>query len=99
MTALLAALDRAGNGWSSRLQGARWADVGAAVLSNLADHGVIWVLVAGVKARRPDRRRRALWTLAGAGVASFCVNRTVKQLVGRARPDVAAPEAGVSLPV
>lgn len=87
LAAILTAIDDAGTAWSGRLGGRRWADVGAVVLSNLSDHGVIWVLIAGGKARRPGpARRRAIWTLACAGIASFGVNRAVKQVVGRARP-------------
>lgn len=96
---ILTAIDDAADAWSERLRGARWADTGAAVLSNLSDHGVIWVLIAGAKARRPGPgRRRALSTLACAGVASFSVNRAVKRVVGRARPDVARA-AGPSGPL
>jgi len=94
------AIDEAGEAWSERLRGARGADVGAAVLSNLSDHGVVWVVLAGLKARRQGpTRRRAIWTLACAGIASFSVNRTVKQLVGRSRPVATAAVSPGPLPV
>ncbi len=101
-TGILSAIDHAGDAWSDRLRGKRWADLGAAVFSNLSDHGVVWVVLAGVKARRPGvARRRAIWTLACAGVVSFSVNRVVKQLVGRSRPTAtgAAAQLPVALPV
>jgi undecaprenyl-diphosphatase len=61
---------------------------GAALVSNLADYGLIWVIVALCKARRrgPDRRR-ALASLAVAGVSSYAVNRAVKSAVDRQRPE------------
>lgn len=93
LAGVLAAIDDAGDAWSDRLRGRRWADVGAAVLSNLSDHGVIWVVIACLKALKPGPpRRRAIWTLACAGVTSFSVNRAVKQMVGRARPAVDGAE-------
>ena len=61
---------------------------GSALVSNLADYGLIWVIVALFKARRrgPDRRR-AMVSLALAGVSSYGVNRAVKSAVGRERPE------------
>lgn len=86
------AIDDAGERWSAKLRGRRWADVGAAVLSNLSDHGVAWVLVAAWKARHAGpERRRAVVALAVAGVSSYGVNRAVKQVVGRTRPETANP--------
>ena len=70
------------------LRGRSGIDRAAAVISNLADYGLIWVLLAGVKARRrgPDRRR-AVMALGVAGFSSLIVNRVVKQAVERQRPD------------
>ncbi|HTX63400.1 MAG TPA: hypothetical protein VMD28_07150, partial [Acidimicrobiales bacterium] len=48
----LGAIDDAGDRLAGGLRGRHWADVAAAVLSNLSDHGVIWVLAASWKARR-----------------------------------------------
>jgi undecaprenyl-diphosphatase len=63
------------------------ADTAAMVISNLSDYGVVWVLLAGWKARRPSSRRRAIAALAIAGVASYAVNVGVKALVRRERPE------------
>ena len=60
----------------------------AAVVSNLADYGLIWVALAGLKGRRrgPDRRR-AVVGLAAAGFSSLLVSRAVKAAVARERPE------------
>ncbi|HVC15042.1 MAG TPA: phosphatase PAP2 family protein [Acidimicrobiales bacterium] len=84
-----AAIDDAGERWSATLRGRRWADVAASALSNLSDHGVVWVLTAGWAARRPGlRRRRAVVTLAFAGISSYGVNRALKRAAARSRPEV-----------
>jgi undecaprenyl-diphosphatase len=63
-------------------------DRAAALVSNLADYGLVWVLLALVKARRrgPDRRR-AIVALGMAGVSSFVTSRLAKSLVERQRPE------------
>jgi undecaprenyl-diphosphatase len=87
----LGALDDAGDRWTALLRGRRWADLSAAVLSNLSDHGAVWVLAAAWKARRPgEARRRAVVALALSGIASYGVNRAVKRVVARSRPGHAA---------
>ncbi len=70
------------------LRGRPGIDRAAAVVSNLADYGLVWVLLAGLKARRrgPDRRR-AVVALGLAGFSSLLVNRTVKAAVERERPE------------
>ena len=70
------------------LRGRPGADRAAAVVSNLADYGLVWVLLAGVKARRRGpNRRRAVVALAAAGFSSMIVNRAIKDAVSRQRPD------------
>lgn len=92
---LLALIDDAGEASLGRLRGQRWADTAAAVVSNLADYGYVWVALALWKARRAGHgRRRAVLALAGAGVTSYCVNKLAKQLVGRGRPDGASAPTG-----
>ncbi len=70
------------------LRGRPGIDRAAVVVSNLADYGLIWVVLAGLKARRrgPDRRR-AVVALATAGFSSLIVSRVVKRAVERQRPD------------
>ena len=93
------AIDDAGDRWAASLRGRHWVDVSAAVLSNLADHGAVWVLAAAWKARRPGpARRRAVVALALSGTSSYGVNRAVKQVVGRSRPEHAEPPTN-GLPV
>jgi undecaprenyl-diphosphatase len=63
-------------------------DRAAAAISNLADYGLIWVLLAGVRARRRGTdRRRAVVALATAGFSSLIVSRMVKAAVERQRPE------------
>jgi undecaprenyl-diphosphatase len=70
------------------LRGRPGADRAAALVSNLADYGLVWVLLAGIKARRRGpNRRRAVVALAAAGFSSLVVNRVVKDAVSRQRPD------------
>ena len=68
--------------------GRRGVDRAATVVSNLADYGFVWVLLAGLKARRrgPDRRR-AVVALGAAGVSSLVVSRAAKAAVERQRPE------------
>ncbi len=70
------------------LRGRPGIDRAAAAVSNVADYGLIWVVLAGLKARRrgPDRRR-AVMALATAGFSSLLVSRMVKRAVERQRPD------------
>jgi undecaprenyl-diphosphatase len=70
------------------LRGRPEIDRAAALVSNLADYGFVWVLLAGLKARRrgPDRRR-AVVALAAAGFSSLLVSRVVKAAVERQRPE------------
>jgi undecaprenyl-diphosphatase len=84
----LSTIDEAVDAAFEPLRGNPQADGAAAVLSNLADYGLIWVALAGVKARRrgPDRRR-AVVALAAAGFSSLIVNQIVKKAIARERPE------------
>jgi undecaprenyl-diphosphatase len=70
------------------LRGKPEVDRAAALVSNLSDYGLIWVVLALVKARRrgPDRRR-AVVALGVAGVSSFFISRLAKSMVERQRPE------------
>jgi len=60
----------------------------AAVLSNVADYGAVWVVLAGGMGRRSGpARQRAARALALSGALSFTVNKAVKAVVQRQRPE------------
>ena len=84
----MSTIDEAVDAAFEPLRGRPEIDRAAAVVSNLADYGLIWVLLAGLKARRrgPDRRR-AVVALAAAGFSSLLVSRVVKAAVERQRPE------------
>ena len=84
----MSTIDEAVDAAFEPLRGRPEIDRAAAVVSNLADYGLIWVLLAGLKARRrgPDRRR-AVVALATAGFSSLLVSRVVKAAVERQRPE------------
>jgi membrane-associated phospholipid phosphatase len=84
----MSSLDRAVDAAFDPLRGRPEVDRAAAVVSNLADYGLVWVVLAGLKARRRGpNRRRAVVALAAAGFSSLLVSRVVKQAVERQRPD------------
>jgi undecaprenyl-diphosphatase len=70
------------------LRGRPEIDRAAALLSNLADYGFIWVVLAAFKGRRrgPDRRR-AVVSLGAAGFSSLLVSRAAKAAFERQRPE------------
>jgi membrane-associated phospholipid phosphatase len=84
----LSGIDEAVDAAFEPLRGRPQVDRAAAAISNLADYGLVWVLLAGLKARRkgPDRRR-AIVALGAAGFSSLLVSRVVKQAVARERPE------------
>jgi undecaprenyl-diphosphatase len=63
-------------------------DRAAALVSNLADYGFVWVVLAVVNGRRRGPgRRRAVVSLGTAGVSSLVVVRAAKSVVERQRPE------------
>ena len=85
-----------------RLRGNPAVDASAALISNLADYGFVWAVLAAVKGRRAGPgRARATRSLAIAGVTSATTNRLVKEVVRRERPEVVAerPAPGGPVPV
>jgi undecaprenyl-diphosphatase len=84
----MSTIDEAVDAAFEPLRGRPEIDRAAAVISNLADYGLVWVLLAGLKARRRGAdRRRAIVALAAAGFSSLIVSRTVKAAVERQRPE------------
>jgi undecaprenyl-diphosphatase len=82
------AVERVVDPWRGRPQ----LETAARVVSNLADYGFAWSLLAATKGRRRGpRRARATRALAVAGVASAMVNAGIKQMVDRRRPDGGVP--------
>jgi undecaprenyl-diphosphatase len=70
------------------LRGRAGFDRAASVVSNLADYGFVWVLLAGLKGRRSGPgRRRSVVALGAAGLSSLVVSRAVKEAVERQRPE------------
>ena len=97
---LLEVVDARLGGAFERLQGRQGVDEAAAIISNLSDYGLLWVLIALAKARRPGpRRRRAISGLAAAGVLSFGVNKVLKMAMDRGRPATPRPPGTIGLPV
>ena len=77
-------VDAAFEPWRGRPQ----VDRAAALVSNLADYGFVWVVLAVVKGRRRGPgRRRAVVALGTAGFSSLAVVRAAKSVVERQRPE------------
>lgn len=68
------------------LRGHRSVDVAFYTLTALADHSILWMLIASVQALSKRSRRRALLTIAALGAESLLVNGGIKSLFGRRRP-------------
>jgi undecaprenyl-diphosphatase len=84
----LGRLDQVVDGAFEPFRGNPGVDHAAAVVSNLADYGLVWVVLALLKGRRRGpQRRRAVVALGAAGVSSLVVSRTVKAAIERERPD------------
>ena len=99
VTDVVAAFDAAVDSAFDRLRGREPFDTAAAVLSNLADYGFVWSVVAGIKGRRRGTaRRRAVRALSLSGAASFGTNAAIKYLVDRGRPEGADGANGVRTP-
>jgi undecaprenyl-diphosphatase len=81
-------LDEAIDAAFEPLRGRPQVDRAAAVVSNLADYGFVWVVLAAIKGRRRGAgRRRAVISLATAGFSSMGVVRATKSVVERPRPE------------
>jgi undecaprenyl-diphosphatase len=87
-------VDRVGEAVVAPMRGVEPADRFFYTLSALADHGIMWHCVAGVRALSgPNGRREAVRLSAGLGIESIVVNGPIKSVFRRTRPvaDVARP--------
>jgi undecaprenyl-diphosphatase len=74
--------------WFEPLRGTPVVDGVAKVVTGLGDHGIMWAATTVWRARHTGpERARAVRALAIAGIESTVVNRTLKVVVGRSRPD------------
>lgn len=81
-------MDEAVDDWFEPYRGRPVIDATAKIVAGLSDHGFVWAVEAGWRARHSgEARRRAIRDLAIAGISSTLVNAAVKSAVGRTRPD------------
>jgi undecaprenyl-diphosphatase len=81
-------VDEVVDSWFEPLRGAPSLDGMAKLITGLGDHGLMWSATTVWRSRhRGPERARAVRALAIAGVESSIVNRTLKSVVGRSRPD------------
>ena len=82
------AVDRQVDEWFDHVRGQPALDGVAKVITGLGDHGIMWAATTVWRARHTGpERARAVRALAIAGVESTIVNRSLKAMVGRSRPD------------
>jgi membrane-associated phospholipid phosphatase len=84
----VSSIDEAVDAAFEPLRGRPGFDRAASVVSNLADYGLIWVLLALGKGRRKGPgRRHAIVALGVAGFSSLLVSQAAKAAVERQRPE------------
>jgi undecaprenyl-diphosphatase len=85
---LVRKLDDRVDAWFEPLRGSPAVDGVAKVVTGLGDHGIMWAATTVWRARHTGpERARSVRALAIAGIESTIVNRTLKAVVGRSRPD------------
>lgn len=88
LAAVVRAFDDRVDAWFEPLRGTPALDGMATVITGLGDHGIMWAATTAWRARHTGpERARAVRALAIAGIESTIVNRTLKAVVGRTRPD------------
>jgi undecaprenyl-diphosphatase len=88
LAALVHLVDDRVDAWFEPLRGKPALDGMAKVVTGLGDHGIMWAATTVWRARHTGpERARAVRALGIAGVESTIVNRTLKAVVGRSRPD------------
>jgi len=95
------ALDERIDRWFEPVRGVPALDGLAKAITGLGDHGLMWAATTVWRARHSGpERARAVRALAIAGIESGIVNRTLKAVVGRSRPDRAGLQVtGGGIPV
>ena len=79
-----------------RLRGRTWPDRLFYAASALGDHGILWLILAGLRAAHSDggtgrNRQAAVRAAAGVGIESVIVNLGIKSLFRRVRPVSTTP--------
>jgi len=88
LAAQVGAVDERVDAWFEPLRGKPALDGVAKVITGLGDHGIMWAATTLWRARHSGpERARAVRALSIAGIESTIVNRTLKAVVGRTRPD------------
>jgi undecaprenyl-diphosphatase len=83
------ALDARVDTWFEPLRGEPSLDATAKLITGLGDHGLMWAATTVWRARHTGPERAlAVRALAIAGIESSIVNRTLKAVIGRSRPDL-----------
>lgn len=97
LAAVVHAVDDRVDAWFEPLRGRPGLDGAAKVVTGLGDHGIMWAATTLWRARHTGpERARSVRALAIAGVESTIVNRTLKAVVGRTRPDPEGLELSAS---
>jgi undecaprenyl-diphosphatase len=87
-SAAVHAVDERVDAWFEPNRGRPALDGAAKLITGLGDHGLLWAGLTAWRARRSGPERwQAVRALAIAGVQSNLVNSTLKQSIGRSRPD------------
>jgi undecaprenyl-diphosphatase len=86
---MVEALDEQVDSWFEPFRGEPSLDATAKLITGLGDHGLMWAATTVWRARHTGpERARAVRALAIAGIESSIVNRTLKAVIGRSRPDL-----------
>ncbi len=89
LAAVVRLVDDQVDAWFEPLRGNPALDGMAKVITGLGDHGIMWAATTVWRARHTGpERARAVRALTIAGLESTIVNRSLKAVVGRSRPDV-----------
>ena len=97
LATVVSAVDDRVDAWFEPLRGKPALDGVAKVVTGLGDHGIMWAATTVWRARHTGpERARAVRALTIAGIESTIVNRTLKAVVGRTRPDPEGLELSAS---